>query len=112
VPKKPQEIFTTAFPKAAERQPSPLQEMEQAIEDHFEASETAHFCQAPCAEDILVRMNARHVYIINDEALVRLHTSCHSEIRWYRDALTTIRDGGSVLKPEAVAKLALERDDE
>lgn len=87
---------------------SPISILAGAIAEHFENLDP-HFCQASCAEDLLIRMNERALYIVTEATLTRLHTPCMAEIRWYRDALTSIRDGDSLLKPEIVAKLALDR---
>ena len=84
--------------------------MAEAIEEHFQEAD-AHFCQAPCAEDILVRMNTRALYIVTEATLEHIHTPCMREIKWYRDALNSIYDGSSILKPEAIAKMALDQNE-
>ena len=109
--KADREAFPGIFPTktAAKEEVSPIALMSAAIEEHFEAADP-HFCQAACTEDILIRMNARSLYIVSESTLNRLHVPCLMQIRWYRDALTSILDGNSLLKPEAVAKLALEHE--
>ena len=87
---------------------SPIGMMAEAIEEHFREAD-AHFCQAPCAEDILVRMNSRALYIVTEASLEHIHSPCLQEIKWYRDALNSIYEGNSLLKPEAIAKLALDQ---
>jgi hypothetical protein len=80
----------------------------EAIQEHF-AKADPHFCQAECSEDLLIRMNSRALFIVTEATLNRLHGPCLAEMRWYRDALVTIRDDTSLLKPDAVARIALDR---
>ena len=95
----------------ADPESSPIALMAVAIEEHFAEAEP-HFCQGACTEDLLRRMNERELYIVTEATLSRLHKPCVSEILWYREALTSIMNNSTLLKPEAVAQLALDRSQE
>ena len=86
---------------------TPIQLLEEALDEHFAENEV-HFCRSECAEDLLKRMNKRGLYIIGSMTLDNLHASFLSTVQWYEDALETIRDNLSPLRPEVIAKIALE----